>query len=115
MAKKLFAMLLLLCSLPCWGHSQLVKSEPENEAVLSTPPPQLNLFFDKQIEPTLHQAELWREGSWRKLPTTAGDRTLTISLPDKNDKAALKQYRIRWSVLSSDGHRQRGQIQFSIR
>lgn len=111
MIKKLFAMLLLLCALPCWSHSQLVKSEPENGAMLSAPPPQLKLFFDKQIEPTLHQAELWREGSWSKLPTTAGDRTLIIDLPDK---AMLKQYRIRWSVMSTDGHRQRGQVQFSI-
>ena len=38
MTKKLFAMLLLLCALPCWGHSQLVKSEPENGAVLAAPP-----------------------------------------------------------------------------
>lgn len=114
MIKKLFATLLLLCALPCWGHSQLVKSEPENGAVLSAAPPQLNLYFDKQIEPTLHQAELWREGSWSKLPTTAGDRTLTIDLPETADKTTLKQYRIRWSVISTDGHRQRGQVHFSI-
>ncbi|SNR86057.1 hypothetical protein SAMN05192560_1479 [Methylobacillus rhizosphaerae] len=111
MMKNLIAILLLLYTLPGWGHSKLVKTEPADGAILATPPQEVRVHFAKLIEPELHPAEIWHDGSWHKAHSTVRNRTLIIQLPEN---VSLTKYQLRWSVMSKDGHHQQGSMQFSV-
>ncbi|MCB5191468.1 copper resistance protein CopC [Methylobacillus arboreus] len=102
---------LLLLPLFAWSHSKLVSTEPEDGAVLSAPPETVTLHFSKPIEPRFHQAELQQGTAWVALASEAGPRALVIKM---QDAGTMHEYRIRWSVMARDGHRQQGMLRFSI-
>ncbi|MCB5186634.1 copper resistance protein CopC [Methylobacillus caricis] len=109
---KILLIVMLLCPLSSWGHSKLVTTEPANGVVLDTPPKLVTLNFNKPIEPKLHRAEVWSGGVWRVLPSEVGGNVLTIDL---KESGSLSEYKIRWSVMSPDGHRQRGLLRFFVK
>lgn len=103
---------LLLLPVTALGHSKLLFSEPQDGAVLSAPPGKVTLHFNKPIEARFNRAELWQEGEWATLPSTATPERLVIRL---DEAKPMSEYRIRWSVMSRDGHRQQGTLHFLVR
>ncbi|MGY1487896.1 copper resistance CopC family protein [Methylobacillus pratensis] len=103
---------LLLLPFSALGHSKLVSSDPEEGAVLSQPPSIVTLRFNKPIESRFNRAELWQGGKWVSLTSEAEPEKLVIRLDSATAKA---EYRIRWSVMSHDGHRQQGILRFLVK
>lgn len=104
-------LLLLLAPLICFGHSKVVTTEPIQGAQLENAPKIVTIRFNKTIEPHFNKAELLMNNAWTPLPSKVEARALIIHL----DAKPQKNYRIRWSVISQDGHRQRGNLSFSVK
>lgn len=109
--RNLLLALLFLLPTTGWCHSKVMATEPINETVLDKPPAVVKITFNKAIEPHFNQAELNVDQQWVTLTSSVKDKTLMIPLENPN----LKQYQIRWSVISQDGHRERGLLKFSIK
>ncbi|WP_081775011.1 copper resistance CopC family protein [Methylobacillus glycogenes] len=116
-------LLLLGFSSLSWGHSKLTQAQPANGSTLAQVPPVIVLNFNKPIENKFHQAELQQGQQWLKLKTEASEKTLQIWLEGvrpyaAKDKAANSHtpatMRIRWRVISRDGHSQSGQLQYQL-
>jgi methionine-rich copper-binding protein CopC len=97
---------------PALAHTRLLASEPAAGAVLNTVPKRIVLKFSAPPEKGFSQLQ-WSEqgkGEWKSLQVEQLGKQLEASLP----ALAPGRYKVRWSVLSRDGHRQRGVLQFSI-
>ncbi|MFL9609979.1 copper resistance protein CopC [Methylobacillus sp. Pita2] len=103
---------LLLLPFSALGHSKLLSSDPEEGSVLSEPPTIVTLRFNKPIESRFNRAELWQGKQWIALPSEAAPEKLVIKL---GNAKPLAEYRIRWSVMSHDGHRQQGILRFLVK
>lgn len=108
---KYLWMLLLLTPLVCLGHSKVIGTEPAQHAILERPPKVVTIRFNKAIESHFNKAELWKNGTWTPIYSKVDERLLIISIDSEHEK----NYRIRWSVISQDGHRQRGILEFSVK
>ena len=95
----------LLPSAPALAHAMLVKAEPPRRAVLTTPPAQVRLWFNEEIEKDY--ASLAILGA-DKAPVTevkphiAADDPKAIVLP--LPQLAAGKYTVKFRVLSVDGH-----------
>jgi copper resistance protein C len=95
----------LLPSAPALAHAMLVKAEPPRRAALTTPPAQVRLWFNEEIEKDY--ASLAILGA-DKAPVTevkphiAADDPKAIVLP--LPQLAAGKYTVKFRVLSVDGH-----------
>ena len=95
----------LLPSAPALAHAMLVKAEPPRRAALTTPPAQVRLWFNEEIEKDY--ASLAILGT-DKTPVTevkphiAADDPKAIVLP--LPALAAGKYTVKFRVLSVDGH-----------
>ena len=99
-----------------WGHAQLVKSVPARRAVLSRPPERVQLWFNERLEPAFAQLSVWdRDGAQVDLKDAqvAPDdpKRLSISVPSLEPGV----YRVKFRVLSVDGHVVESEFPFTIR
>lgn len=90
-----------------FAHAALVSSEPGRRAVLATPPVQIRLCFNENVEAKFSQVTLSRAGAESSLalgsialdPASANCLHVPIEAPLANGS-----YTIRYRVLSVDGH-----------
>lgn len=93
------------------AHTRLVVAEPRDGAVLANPPSELRLFFATPIEPRFSHLEWSRDNTWHALAVEVRGTRMSARLP----QLGSGRYRVRWSVMSRDGHRQRGGLAFVVR
>lgn len=113
-----FAALLILMAIAAWpgaaiAHTRLVSSEPQANAVLKTAPERIVLDFSAPPEQGFSEIQWSQQASpeeWHALEIVQQAARLQAVLP----QLAPGRYKIRWSVLSRDGHRQRGVLEFQI-
>ena len=117
------------CGLPCFitlmfmavaawpgaaiAHTRLVSSEPKANAVLDVAPDRITLNFSASPEAGFSEIQWSQQASpekWHALEVVQQAAQLRAALP----QLAPGRYKIRWSVLSRDGHRQRGVVEFQI-
>ena len=98
-------------------HTRLVSSEPASKQVLTQAPTQVRLNFSAPVEKKFSYMELAKLGratgqqsDWTALQATVTNQEMTATLP----VLAPAKYRVRWRVLSSDGHLQHGQFDFEL-
>jgi copper transport protein len=95
------------------AHANLVRTSPENGAVLEQAPRQVRIVFDDDV----HRAsgnEVVRNGGGSVLAgdgRVVGGRTLVLPL---RRGLADGAYSVRWSIVSDDGHLERGVLAFAI-
>jgi methionine-rich copper-binding protein CopC len=99
-----------------WGHAQLVKSVPARRAVLNRPPERVQLWFNERLEPAFSQLSVWDRNGVQvdlKDAQVAPDdpKRLSISVPSLEPGA----YRVKFRVLSVDGHVVESEFPFTIR
>lgn len=99
-----------------FAHARLVSSEPAHQAALKGAPKVLHLTFNSLVERHFARFDLVdRAGKSRKIaytPAKPGQtRDLSVALPPLSPGA----HRLKWSVVSADGHRIEGTIDFSVR
>lgn len=109
-----YACILLLCiPLICFAHSKVIATDPVPGSVLQNPPDIVTIHFNKTIEPNFNKAEIWSNSAWSPVTSNVEARKLVIRLNPAYKSE--KKFRIRWSVISQDGHRQRGVLEFSVK
>jgi copper transport protein len=109
------ALVVLALAVPtgAFAHATLVRTSPGNGAVLDRAPKAVTVEFDDTIHATGGNAAVDNATSSSVLGGTvsAQGRTLTIPLrPGLRDGA----YTVRWSIVSQDGHRERGVLAFAV-
>jgi methionine-rich copper-binding protein CopC len=108
---------LFLLAWPLTGsaHTHLEKSEPEKQAVLDAAPGAVHLWFSEKVS-----------AEWSKIEVTdaAGKRVdkqqvTTDEADPKHIQAELNElaagiYQVKWNVISGDGHRIKGNFNFTV-
>lgn len=112
LASLLLAILLLSCSGSLYAHTRLLASEPVSGAVLKSAPQRLVLHFSAPPESGFTSIQWAGEdfSQWHALEPVERENRIEAAMP----RLAPGRYKIRWSVLSRDGHRQRGVLEFQI-
>lgn len=94
------------------AHAHLVKSDPaENAAVAS--PKTIHLEFSEKLEPKFSSLGLMRaDGAAVAVTSRAAGKAI-----DAGVKAPLPPggYMVMWQVVSGDGHKMKGQYNFTVR
>ena len=97
------------------AHANLVRLRPANGVALATPPSAVRVFFDDAIRPG-PGIEAVRNGGGSVLARPAfvahGNRRELV-VPLRRGLAA-GDYSVRWSVISDDGHNERGVTAFAV-
>jgi copper resistance protein C len=107
---------LLLLATPAWPHATLVRSTPARRATLTTAPDRVQLWFNEAIEPKFSSVSVWDAASQQ---VDLGDARVEPEDP-KRLVVGLKPlgrgtYRVRFRVLSVDGHVVENEFPFTLR
>lgn len=110
------AVLVLAVAAAASGHAVLVRSSPQNRAVLSQPPARVELVFNERIEPAYSRLVVENAAG---APVTQGNGSVD---PEDARKVAVTlgplpagRYTVRYRVLSVDGHIVESQLTFTVR
>src|SRR5919201_1633851 len=109
------ALVALAAPAAAFAHANLVRLKPANGVVLATAPTAVRVFFDDAIRPG-PGVEAVRNGGGSVLAGRAhvapGDpRELVVPL---RRGLADGAYSVRWSIVSDDGHNERGVTAFAV-
>jgi len=107
---------LLLLATPAWPHASLVRSSPARRATLTTAPDRVQLWFNEAIEPKFSSVSVWDAAGQQ---VDVGDARVEPEDP-KRLSVGLKPlargaYRVRFRVLSVDGHVVESEFPFTLR
>jgi copper resistance protein C len=109
-----FSALLLVLPHTAWGHAIIVSSSPATGETVAEGPLAIHLRFNSRIDRSRSRLTLLAPDGGQQALTAAAD-----SPADGFDVEAkvlsAGQWRVRWQVLSVDGHITRGDIPFSVR
>jgi copper transport protein len=107
------AVLALLAPADALAHATLVRTLPENGAVLARAPRAVTVVFDDTVRVAGGNAAVANADRSSVLAgeATAHGRTLTIPLRPHLGNGA---YSVRWSIVSDDGHREEGVLAFAV-
>ena len=98
-----------------YAHGKIVASEPKAGAELPTGPSHIRLRFNEKLERAFSKMAL-ADASGRAIALP----DITVDQRDPNvmsaEVPALKagQYRVRWSVMTRDGHKTGGEFGFKV-
>ena len=115
-AAGVFGFSLALWPLAGSAHTHLEKSEPEKNAELTEPPATVRLVFSSRIESDFSKIEVTDASGARvnedKMTSSDNHREIETSL-----STGLKPgvYTVKWNVISDDGHRVKGNYQFTVK
>jgi copper transport protein len=96
---------------PAFAHAALMQAEPADGAVLATPPARLLLTFNEPVVPLVLRL-VGSDGT--SVPLAGGvdaGSAVAVGLPAT---VAPGSYRVRWRVISADGHPAGGSVLFSV-
>jgi copper resistance protein C len=107
---------LLLLATPAWPHASLVRSSPARRATLTTAPDRVQLWFNEAIEPKFSTVSVWDADGQQ---VDLGDARVEPDDP-KRLIVGVKPlgrgtYRVRFRVLSVDGHVVESEFPFTLR
>jgi len=106
--------LLLLC--PQWAaaHAIVIKSSPATDAVIAGDDVAIRLQFNSRIDHDRSKLTLFApDGAQQALPPAADASPDALNAEAKHLPPGA--WRLRWQVLSVDGHITRGDIPFTVR
>lgn len=106
----------LLLATPAWPHASLVRSSPARRTTLTTAPDRVQLWFNEAIEPKFSSVSVWDAAGQRADLEDArvepeDPKRLTVGLKPLGQGT----YRVRFRVLSVDGHVVESEFPFTLR
>lgn len=108
-------LILITAPMAAEAHTRFLMSEPAPDAVLSTAPQVVQLWFSKPVESAFSRIEVkgpdgqrFDTDNVRHNPEDA--KILEVGLP----KLPPATYHVDWSVVSGDGHRVKGDFSFTV-
>jgi methionine-rich copper-binding protein CopC len=110
------ALAVVLAASPAWPHASLVRSSPARRATLTTAPDRVQLWFNEAIEPRFSSVSV-RDAAGQQVDR--GDPRVVAEDP-KRLTVGLRPlgpgtYRVRFRVLSVDGHVVESEFPFTLR
>ena len=110
-APLLFPAPLLLAATGAQAHAHLVKAAPAENATVAAPQT-LNLQFSEKLEGKFSGADLMKaDGTPVAVKSTAADKAITAVPAQPLTPGA---YMVMWHVVSTDGHKMKGQYDFTV-
>lgn len=106
----------LLCvPVAVWAHAFPDHSEPRVGSTVTTPPAQVRIWFDGEIEPVfstmrVEDANKRRVDKGDPRVNPQDNRVLEVSVPP----LPAGKYYVFWSVIARDGHRTEGDFRFLV-
>jgi copper resistance protein C len=108
------ALLLLLSVQEAAAHAIVIKSSPAADAVMPAGNVPIHLQFNSRIDPDRSKVTLvGPKGAQQRLTTAADSAADALDAEAKDLSPGA--WRLRWQVLSVDGHITRGDIPFTVR
>lgn len=95
------------------AHMALQKSMPEKDAVLTSAPDEIQLWFTQDPDPALSNLSLVSDEREIELGETRmmAEKSVAANVPALDPGT----YTVRWRSAGDDGHVQRGEFAFTIR
>jgi methionine-rich copper-binding protein CopC len=113
LATAMAALIACACA-TAWAHSFPEAQTPAAGQVLTTPPAEVTIRYDAQIEKLFANLEVvGPDGKNRAVGTpqlSADGRTLSVKLAPLGPG----EYKVRWAVLGIDTHRTQGSYTFTV-
>ncbi|MCG2583917.1 copper resistance CopC family protein [Massilia sp. TS11] len=114
MIRTLFAGLLLLIGMgAAQAHGKLEAASPAANAQLDAAPKEISLRFNEVLEPAFSNIAL-SDAQAKALPlppATIEGKTMRTAVP----VLGAGSYTVRWSAMTRDGHKVKGEYRFSVR
>lgn len=116
--KNLIPALLIILLIPFFAsaHVRVLSVEPADKAVLETAPLKVRITFLGSIEPPFSKIEvLDKDGkkvSKEDMSCLENDTVMEVGMQEKLPSGV---YTVKWSCMSMDGHKQKGQFTFTIK
>ena len=112
------AWVLAVLSVPglAWAHAFPDHSEPRVGATVSSPPSEVRIWFDGQLEPVFSTIRVENSQGQR---VDGGDGHVDVQdnriLEARLAPLPPGKYRVYWSVVARDGHRTEGDFSLKIK
>jgi methionine-rich copper-binding protein CopC len=97
------------------AHVYILECNPDQDAVLETPPEKITITFVGSVEPFFSKIEVFdSEGnrvSEKKAEFSEDDTVMEVALKKELDTG---EYTVKWACMSLDGHKQTGEYTFTV-
>jgi copper transport protein len=98
-----------------WAHATLVRAEPAVASKVSTSPTRIRLEFSEELEPSLGRISLvGADGKVITLKVAGDPRNVNALIAPLQSPLAPGAYRVKWRVVSADGHPVSGSYVFTF-
>ena len=98
------------------AHVKIDVAEPKANSELSVAPKAISLHFNETLEPAFSKIVLLdAKNATIKLPKAVLDQANAKILSTQLPVLRTGQYLVRWSTMSRDGHKVKGEYRFSVR
>ena len=108
------ALLIAVAAAAVSAHMAVSKTMPEADAILSTSPAEVQVWFTQAPDPAVSRLAL--DGASGEIALSEldirDDRSLRAAVPSR---LASGSYTVRWRAAGDDGHTQRGEFSFTVR
>lgn len=98
------------------AHAKIASIEPKADSELQSPPKEIRLHFNEALEGAFSKIELVdaKKGTV-KLPKAAVDKADPKVMFSTVPALQPGQYSVRWSTMTHDGHKAKGQYSFRVK
>jgi copper transport protein len=98
-----------------WAHATLVRAEPAAASLTRTSPTRIRLEFSEELEPSLGRISLvGADGKVITLKVAGDPRNVNALIAPLESPLAPGAYRVKWRVVSADGHPVNGSYVFTV-
>lgn len=112
--KWVFFIICIVGSASALSHTQLKSSVPESQSVLTIDPTSINLMFNKAVN--LIKLSI-KDNNNNKVKTefsASSNKSTSFTIPF-SEKLYDSNYSVRWVVIGADGHKAKGDFNFTLK
>ena len=98
------------------AHAKIASSEPAPDSALHVAPKAIRLHFNEALEPAFSKIALFDARQLALvLPKVALDKDDTMTMSAAVPALASGTYSVRWTAMTHDGHKVKGQYSFTVK
>jgi methionine-rich copper-binding protein CopC len=110
------AVLAAVASAPAFAHAKLRSSDPQPGSTLEHAPKHVRLTFNEALEPAFSKITLTGPAG---NPIVVGATTVDAAEPAAMSVTVpplmAGEYHVRWSAMTHDGHKVKGEVAFKVK
>ena len=107
-------MMLLLVPAIAFSHVGVVESSPPENGIVTTSPEKITINFGGSIEPAFSKIEVFNPNGDKVSTKCRVLEEDSVIESDLKENLALGVYKVKWKVMSLDGHTLTGDFNFTI-